>query len=238
MKYFKFAQISEETGISWAIERPIYGPSWPKIDGLEINKSIQLSYDPTYYIASVSNKAKANPDNHIFELSFEEYANTLERHVEYLLEEEKKHIYQEEFNFRQSIFGKYHDTATVAGTYKYQQAKAIIEDEDTDAPDLLIESQTRGVDIITLANRIIENHEAFRNKDAKIAGIRGKILDRINTYTFDLKNPNDSYAEFLTEEVIGTTIKSDFEDWEMVEKEFDVKVRKYQLSLETRFKYE
>jgi uncharacterized DUF497 family protein len=238
MKYFKFAQISEETGVSWAIEQPISGPSWPKIDGLDLNKSIQLSYEQTYYIAPVSNKAKANPDNHIFELSFEEYANALKRHVEYLLDEEKNHIYQEEFNFRQSIFGKYHDTATVAGIYKYQQAKAIVEDEDTDAPDLLMESQTRGVDIITIANRIIENHEAFRNKDAKIAGIRGKILDRINAYTFDLEKPNESYAEFLTEEVIGTKLEMNFEDGEMVEKEFEVKVRKYQLNLGTRFQYE
>jgi hypothetical protein len=238
MKYFKFAKISRETGISWAIKQPISGPSWPEITGLDLNNSIQLSYNPTYYIAPVGNKAKDNPENHIFELTTEEYANELKRHVEYILNQEKDSIYQEEFNFRQSIFSKYHDTATAAGIYKYQQAKAFVEDESTDVPDLIVEAQARGLEVITLANRIIENHEAFRNKEAKIAGIRGKILDRLNGYTFDLENPNASYEEFLSEEVIGTSTENVYEDGEMIEKEVDVKVRKYQLSLGTRFQYE
>jgi hypothetical protein len=238
MKYFKFAQISQETGISWAIEQPISGPSWPEITGLDLNKSIQLSYNQTYYIAPVGNKAKPNPENHIFELTDEEYANELKKHVEHILNLEKNSIYQEEINFRRSIFSKYHETATAAGIYKYQQAKAFVEDETADVPDLIVEAQARGIEVGTLANRIIENHEAFRNKEAKIAGIRGKILDRLDGYVFDLENPNDSYEEFLTEEVIGTTTENEYEDDEMIEKEVDVKVRKYQLSLGTRFQYE
>jgi hypothetical protein len=238
MKYFKFAKISQETGISWIIEQPISGPSWPEIPGLDLNKSIQLSHDQRYYIAPVGNKAKPNPENHIFELTNEEYANELKKHVEHILNQEKDSIYQEEYNFRQSIFSKYHDTATVAGVYKYQQAKAFIDNESADVPDLQVEAHARGVDVVTIANRIIENHEAFRNKESKIAGIRGKVLDRIDAYTFDLTNPNESYEEFLSEEVIGTTTESVFEDTDMVEKEIDVKVRKYQLSLGTRFQYE
>lgn len=238
MKYFKFAKISQETGISWVIEQPISGPSWPEITGLDLNKSIQLSYDSRYYIAPVGNKAKPNPENHIFELTDEEYANELKKHVEHILNRERDSIYLEEHNFRQSIFSKYHDTATVAGVYKYQQAKAFIDNESTDVPDLQVEAHARGVDVVTIANRIIENHEAFRAKESKIAGIRGKVLDRIDAYTFDLTSPNESYEEFLSEEVIGTTTESVFEDTDMVEKEIDVKVRKYQLSLGTRFQYE
>lgn len=238
MKYFKFAQISQDTGISWAIAQPISGPSWPDIPGLDLSTSIQLAHAPVYYIASVANEAVADPDNHIFELTAGEYAEELKQHVMYQLNKEKDSIYQEEYNFRQSIFSKYHETASTAGIYKYEQALALIEDATAAAPDVRAEATARGVAADVIANRIITNHEDFRAKESKIAGIRGKVFDRIEAYEFDLENPDTSYAEFLTEEVVGTRTENTFEEGEMVEKEVDVKVRKYQLSLGTRFQYE
>jgi hypothetical protein len=238
MKYFKFAQISQDTGISWAITQPISGPSWPEIPGLNLNTSIQLSHNPTYYVAQVDDSAATNPDNHIFELTNAEYAEELRQHVMHQLNKEKDSIYQEEFNFRQSIFSKYHETASTAGIYKYEQALALVEDATAAAPDVRAEATARGVAPGVIANRIIENHEDFRAKEAKIAGIRGKIFDRVEAYEFDLEDADGSYAEFLTEEVVGTTTRNVFEDGEMVEKEVDVKVRKYQLALGTRFQYE
>jgi hypothetical protein len=238
MKYFKFAQISAESGISWAIAQPISGPSFPEIPGLDLSTSVQLSYNSTYFIAQVDDAAVANPDNHIFELTAGEYAQELNQHVVYALNKEKDSIYQEEFKFRESIFSKYHDTASTAGIYKYEQAKALVADATAAALDVRAEATARGVTPGVMANRIITNHEDFRAKEAKIAGIRGKILDRINAYVFNLEDTAGSYTEFLTEDVVGTITRNVLEDGEMVEKVVDVKVRKYQLALETRFQYE
>jgi hypothetical protein len=240
MKYFKFAQISADTGISWAIEQPISGPSWPEIPGLDLSKIIQLSTNPTYYVATVGNAANPNAENHIFQLTFDQYAKEIEQHVMHLINKEKDEIYQTEYVFRNSTFNRYHETASIAGIYKYEQAKALIADADADVPVIRIEAAARGVDAVVMANRIIENHESFRNKEAKISGIRGKILDRLNAYEFDLSDPEGSYEEFMSEEVIGTRPMFAYEqsiDGIPVE-EIEVKVRKYQLAIEPRFNYE
>jgi len=52
-----------------------------------------------------------------------------------------------------------------------------------------------------------------------------------------LENPDASYTEFLTNEVIGTRTENVFEDGKMVAKEVDVTVNKYTLTLGTRFQY-
>ena len=237
MKYFKLTQISAETGISWAIAQPISGPSFPDIPGLDASSLVQLAHSSTYYIGLVDDAAVANPDNHIFELTAAEYAQELKQHVMYQLDKEKDSIYQEEYNFRSSIFSKYHDTASTAGIYKYEQAKALVADSTAAAPEVRAEATARGVEPGVLATRIITNHEDFRTKEAKIAGIRGKVLDRIGAYVFNLDNADASYTEFLTEEVIGTVTRNVMEDGNMVEKVIDIKVRKYQLSLGARFQH-
>ena len=238
MKYFKFSQISQDTGISWAIAQPVSGPSYPVISGLNLDTSVQLSHNPIYTIASVADDAEANPDNHIFELTAAEYAEQLKQHVMHQLNQEKDSIYKEEYSFRQSIFSKYHETASTAGIYKYEQAKALVADSSAAAVEVRAEATARGVAPSVIAARIIENHEDFRAKEAKIAGIRGKILDRIDGYVFNLSNADASYAEFLTEEVVGTTTRNELENGIMVEKEVDIKVGKYRLSLGTRFQHE
>lgn len=180
----------------------------------------------------------ADPDNHFFELTLEEYANELKDHVMVQLNKEKNTIYQQEADFRNNIFTPYHDTATIAGVYKYNQAKELVADETAAAPDVRAEATARGVTPVVMANRIIQNHENFRAKEAKIAGIRGKIQDRINAFSFDMQDPEASLAEFRAEETIGTTKGMGFENGEMVEKDIDVKIHKYSLSLSTRFQYE
>jgi hypothetical protein len=238
MKYFKFAQISADTGISWAIAQPVSGPSWPIIPDLDLNTTVQLSHTPIYYLAKVSDQATPNPANHIFELTLAEYAEELKQHVMYQLNQEKESIYQQEYDFRNSIFSKYHDTASIAGIYKYEQAKAVLLDPAAEAPEVRAEALARGLSVEVMAERIITNHELFRAKEAKIAGIRGRIQDRLNGYEFDLMDPDASYAEYLTEEVVGTRMSMEFENGEMVEKQVTVTVRKYSLSLPTRFEYE
>lgn len=238
MKYFKFAQISADTGVSWAIAQPVSGPSWPNIPGLDLNTSIQLAHNPIYYLAKVSDAATPDPTNHIFELTLSEYAEELKQHVMYQLNREKDSVYIQEYEFRESVFSKYHDTASIAGIYKYEQALSVIADPEAPAPEVRSEAVARGLTVEIMAQRIIQNHEQFRAKEAKIAGIRGRIQDRLNTYEFDMQNPDLSYTEYMSVEVVGTRTENVFEDGQMVEKEVDVTVGKYKLSLPTRFEYE
>ena len=238
MKYFKFAKISADTGISWAIEQPISGPSWPDLPGLDLNKAIQLATNNTYYVAAVDSAARSNSENHIFHITFEQYAKEIEGHVLHNLNREKESVYEAEYLFRNSIFNKYHETASIAGIYKYEQAKALVADANADAPVIRIEATARGIDPVVMANRIIENHESFRAKEAKISGIRGKILDRLNAYEFDLTDPEGSYEEFMSEEVIGTRTIPEYLRTINGPTEVEVKVRKYQIALQSRFDYE
>ena len=237
MKYFKFTQISSDTGISWAIAQPVSGPSWPDIPGLENSNSIQLAHNSIYYLAQVSDEAVANPNNHMFELTPEEYAQELKTHVMHQLNREKDNIYKEENDFRSSVFSKYHETASIAGIYKYNQAKELLENNQATAADVRAEATARGVDVTVMANRIVQNHESFRDKEAKIAGLRGKILDRIEAFVFDLENPQTSYNEFMTQETVGTREVQEMENGEMMNKTVDVNVRKYKLDLGTRFTF-
>lgn len=239
MKYFKFTQISADTGVSWAIAQPKSGPSWPSIPGLEVSNSIQLAHNPIYYVAEVDDAAEADPDNHMFVLTSEEYANEIKAHIEHKLNEEKNSIYDQENDFRNGQFNKYHETASLAGIYKYDQAKELKANANATAQEVRAEATARGITVAAMADRIIENHEAFRAKEAKIAGIRGKILDRITAFTFNTENPANSLTDFNTVETIGTTTEKRFnEAGDLVDTEVDVTVPKYSLSLATRFEHE
>jgi len=239
MNYIKFTQIDAETGISWAIKQPVSGPSWPSIPGLELSSAIQLEQNPIYYLGTTEEEVQNNPENYLFVLTFEEYANELKTHTLIKFNREKDSIYNEENAFRNAFFDKYHDTASIAGIYKYEQAKELLVDENALAPDVRLEAQVRNIGVIELANRIIENHEDFREKEAKIAGIRGRILDRLNSFEFDLQNPKESLEEFESFEVIGTiTTQGTNESGETIDISTNVEVPKYSLSLSTRYMYE
>ena len=233
MKYFKFTQISADTGISWAIAQPVSGPSMPSLPGL--NNVIQLNYNNLYYIGEVSDDATPNPGNFCFEITAEERAQELKKIVDVEIARITERIYQEEKEFRQVIFGKYDESAITAGVYKYQEAKELIADPQAAAPSVRQEATIRGLDPVVLANRIVTNHEAFQSKEAKIAGIRGKIQDRLNNFVFDLNDADASWNEFYTREKIGTVTRNEMEDDAMVEKEVDVMVGKYDLAIGERF---
>jgi len=238
MKYFKFTQISADTGISWAIAQPVSGPSWPDIPGLEISNSIQLAHNSIYYLAQVSDEAIANPNNHMFELTPEEYAQELKTHVLHQLNQEKNNIYKEEKDFRDSVFSKYHETASIAGIYKYQEALELLADENALAPQVRQEATIRGVSPSVMATRIKDNHESFRTKETKIAGIRGLIQDRLNNFVFDVNDAVGSYNEFYSLDIIGTRTEmrpNPEAPGEQIETTVNITVPKYELALEQRF---
>ena len=237
MKYFKLTQISADTGISWMIAQPVSGPSLPFTLYPSLTNVIQLAHNPAYYIGEVDDSAQADPDNYMFEISSQERAEELQAHIEHMRQERLNRIYAEEKEFREGIFSKYDESASVAGVYKYEEAKALIADNSATASTIRQEATLRGLNPVTLAQRIVTNHEDFRSKEAKIAGIRGLIFDRLTNFTFDIQNPDASVEEFISSEKIGERTENRFQDGEMKNILVDVNVGKYELAIASRLKY-
>lgn len=237
MKYFKFTQISAESGISWMIEQPLSGPSLPFTILPGLTNISQLAFDPAYYVGEADDSAQANPDNFIFEINAEERAELLKNHIDHIKYHRLQNIYDEENELRKGNFNKYDSTATVAGIYKYEEAKALVADNSAAAPSIRQEAILRNVTPLVLAQRIITNHEEFRTKEAKIAGIRGLIFDRLTNYTFDLQNPDTSMQEFFSTEKIGEITLKEIEDGVLIDKVKDVIVGKYELAIAYRYQY-
>ncbi len=199
MKIFKFRQVDAKTGISVAIERPMEGPTNPALPGLT-----EIFDEYNYYkYAHVDDSAVADPENFIFEITEEELTADIQGKVNNILATWKDLAYKNEKDLRQLLFGKYDDTATSSGIYKYEEAKKFLTD-GTPSLDITTEASVRGVTETEIAEKIVENHEAFRVKEAKVAGLRGKIVDRLNAYTFDETDALGSWDELVKRmEVIG-----------------------------------
>lgn len=201
MKIFKFLPVDAATGISVAIEKPKEGPTNPSFP------SMGNVYDfGGFRYATVGNTAKADPDNNIFEITQEEFDSVFLSNFEGLKAQRIAEAYSQEKGIRETLFGnKYHESAVIAGVYKYEQALAILADPTADAPEVEAEAAARGVSVAVIAQRIVDNHEAFRLKEAKLAGLRGKIVDRLENLTFDPADVVGSWEELTKKtEVIGT----------------------------------
>lgn len=228
MKIFKFRQVDAKTGISVEIEKPKEGPTNPSLPGL-----VEIFDFNNYRYANVNNTAKANPENCIFEITQEEFASDIQSKVNQFLEMWKKELYENEKLLRNVVFGQYADTATSSGIYKYQDALKYLNNGEASI-ELTTEAEVRGVSVDEIANKIVENHEAFRVKEAKIAGLRGKILDRLNSYVFDETDALGSWKELAERlEVIGQREPMPG----IQEQDLDVKVGYYSPDLSTRWEY-
>lgn len=227
MKIFKFRQVDAKTGISVAIERPKEGPTNPALPGLT---GIFDQYNH-YRYANVDDSAVADPENFIFEITQEELVADVQNKVNETLAYWKDLLYKNEKELRQLVFGKYDDTATSSGIYKYNEAVKFLAD-GTPSLDITTEASVRGVTETEIAERIVVNHEAFRVKEAKIAGLRGKILDRLDVYAFDDTDPLGSWDELVKRmEVIGQ------EPGPNPDEERDVEVGYYSPELALRWQY-
>jgi hypothetical protein len=232
MKIFKFRQVDAKTGISVAIERPKEGPTNPSLPGLT---EIFDTYN-NYKYANVSNSAVADPDNFIFEITETELTADVQGKVDDVLAAWKAQVYQNEKELRQLVFGKYDDTATSSGIYKYNEALKFLAD-GTPSLDITTEASVREVTETEIAEKIVVNHEAFRVKEAKIAGLRGKILDRLDAYTFDATDALGSWDELVKRmEVIGQREPGP-NPGPGPEPDLDVKVGYYSPELALRWEY-
>lgn len=234
MKYFKFTQIDASTGISWAINQPISGPSMPNLPGL--TNVINLAHDKIYFVGKVDDSAEADPSNHFFEITFQEYSRLLKDHAFHIINETKSTIYDQEKDFRKALFSNYDSSAITAGINKYDEAKSFLLDNTASAESLRLEAECRGITVQSLAEKIVLNHESFKLKDARVAGIRGKILDRLNNFTFNESDPDSSIEELLSVEPCGTVETDVIEDGVLVRKQVDRLIGKYTFNLLERYK--
>ena len=232
MKIFKFRQVDAKTGISVAIERPMEGPTNPALPGL-----VEIFDEYNYYkYAHVDNSAVADPENFIFEITEEELTDDVQSKVNDTLAYWKDLGYKNEKDLRHQVFGKYDDTATSSGIYKYNEALKFLED-GTPSLDITTEAEVRGVTETEIAERIVENHKSFRVKEAKIAGLRGRILDRLDAYIFDDTDPLGSWDELVKRmEVIGQREPGPGPN-PGPEPDLDVKVGYYYPELALRWEY-
>lgn len=233
MKIFKFLSVDAKTGISVEIERPLEGPAKPNLPDMG-----EVFYFGGWMYATVGNTAEANPENYIFEVTQADFDEAIAAEFATLKATRIDEAYREEKDIRTSLFGKYHDSAAVAGVYKYEQAKALLADPTADAPEVVAEATARGVSAAVMAQRIVDNHEAFRLTEAKLAGLRGKIVDRLNGLTFDATDALGSWRE-LTErkEVIGTHPEGSAPAATARPEGNDVKVAYYSSSLGLRWEW-
>lgn len=186
-KYFKFHQVDCETGISIEIEPSVNGPTHPQLDG---RKVIFASNDFFYAIASDS--AVENPDNYIFEITEGEFKTEMAEVITKMRNDYIENLYGSEKSLREKLLGNYHNTATVAGVYKYEEAKKLL-DNGVNSSIIDIEASIRGITSEEMAQKIVDNHNKFREIDAKIAGLRGKLLDRVNSFVLDETDIVESY---------------------------------------------
>ena len=229
MKIFKFRQVDAKTGISVAIEKPREGPTLPTLPGM--NEIFDFNY---FFYAEVDNSATPDPENFIFEITEEELIADVEAKTNQYLEMYKIDAYKEEIQLRNQVFGKYHDTATSSGIYKYEEAKKFLAD-GTPSANITTEATVRGVTETEIAQRIVTNHETFRTKEARIAGLRGKIFDRLNAYVFDATDALGSWKELVERtEVIG---QRESRGMGGQQEDLDIKVGYYTPSLSIRWEY-
>ena len=233
MRYFKLTQVDAKTGVSVNRETSKEGPKFPDISGL--NVLLQDNINSCFYYATADKKAKPDPENQCWELTLAEFADAIKACLDRTIGETIDALYREERDMRRvHLVGKYDDTASIAGIYKYEQAKALLDGAPA-GPDIAAEASVRGVTPLELAARIVQHHESFRAKETLIAGLRGKQLDRINGFQFNAADPWGSWQEFMKTEVIGTREEQAFENGEAVTKQVDIVARYYGAELGARF---
>lgn len=201
MKYFKYTQISEETGVSWALAQPISGPSHPKLPGLR--NILQLNYDQLYWLGEVDDEAVPNPENHCFEITAQERALELKKVIDWEIEHRLPNMEEEYKRFREFYLQLDLSFNPVMEIHKYQQALQIQTDPESPARVIRKEAAEKNISPMDLANTYIEDYNKFQLRDSYMKEIYDLIMSRYNNYFFDLNNPDLSWNEWHSKEKIG-----------------------------------
>ena len=202
-KNFKWIKVDCVTGVSEATARPTNGVANPNLSGL----TEQFDWGQ-YHYGTVDDSASSNDSNHIHEITDAEYITDIYGKIAEFVREWKTLVYTNELDLRRDELGTYADSVYASASgYKYDAAVAFISSA-TPNSGLTTEAFYRGTTVGTLAAKIKTNHEAYITNDAKISGLRGMIIDRIDGINAGLDTSTvikalESYAGIHTSEKVG-----------------------------------
>jgi len=202
-KNIKWIKVDSVTGVSEATTKATNGSVNPNLSGLS------ETFDwGQYKYGTADDSVTVDPSNHIHEITDAEWITDITGKIDEHVRTWKTVVYEQEIDLRKRELGTYADSvyASAAG-YKYDAAVAFISSATPNA-GLTTEAFYRGTTVSTLANKIKTNHEAYITKEAKIAGVRGLIYDRIDGImagidTSTVAKALESYAGIHTSEKIG-----------------------------------
>ena len=208
-KNIKWIKVDSVTGVSEATTRAKNGAVNPNLSGLT------ETFDwGQYKYGTADDSVTGNPSNHIHEITDGEWIADIKGKIEEFVRTWKTVVYEQEIDLRKRELGTYADSVYASSSgYKYDAAVAFISSATPNA-GLTTEAFYRGTTVGTLAAKIKTNHEAYITKEAKIAGLRGMISDRIDGIlagidTSTVAKALESLAGIHTSEKIGTDSESE-----------------------------
>ena len=214
-KNIKWIKVDSVTGVSEATAKATNGSTHPNLSGLS------QSFDwGQYQYGTADDSVTVDPSNHIHEITDGEWIADIKGKIDEFVREWKVVVYEKEIEIRKQQLGTYADSVYASASgYKYDAAVAFISSATPNA-GLTTEAFYRGTTVNTVATKIKTNHEAYITKDAKISGLRGLMLDRIDGIlagidTSTVAKALESYAGIHTSEKIGertTGIGTETED--------------------------
>ena len=202
-KNIKWIKVDSLTGVSEATTKPKNGAVNPNLSGLS------ETFDwGQYKYGTADDSVTVDPSNHIHEITDAEWITDITGKINEFVREWKVVVYEKEIDLRKKELGTYADSVYASASgYKYDAATAFISSATPNA-GLTTEAFYRGTTVGTLAAKIKTNHEAYITKEAKIAGLRGLMYDRIDGILAGIDASTvakalESYAGIHTNEKIG-----------------------------------
>ena len=201
-KNIKWIKVDSVTGVSEATTKAKNGAVNPS--------GVTETFDwGQYKYGTAADSFTTNDDNHIHEITDGEWIADIKGKIDEFVRTWKTDVYENEVDLRKKELRTYADSVYASASgYKYDAAVAFISSATANA-GLTTEAFYRGTTVGTLAAKIKANHEAYITKEAKIAGIRGLMYDRIDGIlagidTSTVAKALESYAGIHTSEKIGT----------------------------------
>ena len=172
-KNIKWIKVDSVTGVSEATTKAKNGAVNPS--------GVTETFDwGQYKYGTAADSFTTNDDNHIHEITDGEWIADIKGKIDEFVRTWKTVVYENEVDLRKKELGTYADSVYASASgYKYDAAVAFISSATANA-GLTTEAFYRGTTVGTLAAKIKANHEAYITKEAKIAGIRGLMYDRID----------------------------------------------------------
>ena len=205
-KNIKWIKVDSLTGVSEAATPPKNGAINPNLSGLT------ETFDwGQYKYGTADDSVSTDDSNFIHEITDGEWIADIKGKIEEFVREWKTVVYEQELDLRKAQLGTYADSVYASASgYKYDAAVAFISSATPNA-GLTTEAFYRGTTVGTLAAKIKTNHQAYITKEAKIAGLRGMMYDRIDGIlagidTSTVAKALESYAGIHTSEKIGTRL--------------------------------